>query len=312
MAEIYQPKVTVVMPVYNGEKYVGKAIESALNQTYKNIEIIVVNDGSTDNTDDAVKPYLDRVSFYKKENGGVSSALNLAISKASGVWISWLSHDDLYAPQKIEKQINRLNEILGENPGCDIEKYVLSCGDCRIDENGERLPRGGTSHPSYTDCYDLVAKEIINYSIGGCTVLAPKSAYDSVGGFDEGNRTISDADMWFRLMLSGYIFDFSNEPLVLARYHKDMVSVKRKGLVDKEKQAFYINSIKAVAPHISDGQKCEIAVSMTKMSLDAAADVALESIKTIGFSVKLEIFQAKIYRLIKGVLRTVYRKIKWG
>ena len=104
----FNPLVSIVIPVYNGENYLEEAIESALAQTYNNIEIIVVNDGSVDNTDAICKKYKNKIRYFKKENGGVASALNLAIEKMQGKYFSWLSHDDLYFPQKIENQINFL------------------------------------------------------------------------------------------------------------------------------------------------------------------------------------------------------------
>ena len=76
------PKVSVIIPVYNGSNYMREAIDSALAQTYKNIEIIVVNDGSTDNTEEIALSYGDKIKYYSKENGGVATALNFAIEKA--------------------------------------------------------------------------------------------------------------------------------------------------------------------------------------------------------------------------------------
>src|SRR5690554_326028 len=111
------PLVSIIIPVYNGENFLKEAIESALNQTYKNIEIIVINDGSTDNTESIALSFGDKIKYYKKSNGGVSSALNLGIEKMSGEYFSWLSHDDLYHKDKIYEQIliakkNNYNENL--------------------------------------------------------------------------------------------------------------------------------------------------------------------------------------------------------
>ena len=103
-------KVQIIIPVFNGENYVKDAIESALNQTYKNIEVLVVNDGSTDATEKICKSYGNKIQYFYKENGGVSSALNLAISQMKGEFFSWLSHDDLYYSNKIEEQINYINK----------------------------------------------------------------------------------------------------------------------------------------------------------------------------------------------------------
>ncbi len=104
------PKVTIVIPVYNGEKYVKFAIDSAINQTYKNLEVLVVDDGSTDATEKIAKSYGDKIRYIKKKNGGVSSALNLAIKKMTGEYFSWLSHDDVYEPNKVECEINYLKK----------------------------------------------------------------------------------------------------------------------------------------------------------------------------------------------------------
>ena len=106
------PLVSIVIPVYNGSDYMSDAIDSAINQTYNNIEIIVVNDGSNDNgkTEEIALSYGDKIRYIKKENGGVSSALNTGIKNMKGKYFSWLSHDDLYTPDKVEKEINALKD----------------------------------------------------------------------------------------------------------------------------------------------------------------------------------------------------------
>ena len=81
---VFHPLVSIVIPVYNGANYMREAIDSALAQTYKNIEVIVVNDGSTDNTDEIAKSYGDKIRYFKKENGGVATALNLGIREMRG------------------------------------------------------------------------------------------------------------------------------------------------------------------------------------------------------------------------------------
>ena len=113
MSMIYEPLVSIVIPAYNASNYLAEAIESALAQTYRNIEIIVVNDGSRDDgaTERVALSYGDRIRYFKKENGGSSSALNMGIANMTGEWFSWLSHDDLYEPDKLEKQIRYMNGL---------------------------------------------------------------------------------------------------------------------------------------------------------------------------------------------------------
>ena len=106
------PLVSIVIPVYNGANFLKEAIESALAQTYANIEILVVNDGSTDEgkTRNIALSYGDKIRYFEKVNGGVSSALNLGIKEMKGEYFSWLSHDDVYFPKKIETQIKFLED----------------------------------------------------------------------------------------------------------------------------------------------------------------------------------------------------------
>ena len=106
----FDPKVSIIIPVYNGSNYLREAIDSALAQTYKNIEVIVVNDGSDDGgkTESIAKSYRNKIRYIYKKNAGVSTALNAGILAAEGEYISWLSHDDVYIPNKLEVQINYL------------------------------------------------------------------------------------------------------------------------------------------------------------------------------------------------------------
>lgn len=109
--EMSNPKVSIVIPVYNGANYLKEAIDSALAQDYGNYEVIVVNDGSNDSgeTEKIALSYGDKIRYLKKENGGVATALNFAIEKAEGEYVSWLSHDDAYFSNKLSSQIAALN-----------------------------------------------------------------------------------------------------------------------------------------------------------------------------------------------------------
>ena len=118
----YKPLVSIVIPVYNGSNYMKEAIDSALSQTYENIEIVVVNDGSKDEgkSDAIARSYGDKIRYFPKANGGSSSALNKGIAEMNGEWFSWLSHDDLYYPQKVEKQVEYLNALLEGEEEADL------------------------------------------------------------------------------------------------------------------------------------------------------------------------------------------------
>ena len=116
------PLVSIVIPVYNGSNYLANAIECGLKQTYSNIEIIVVNDGSTDfgaSRDIALK-YGSKIKYFEKNNGGVSSALNYGIEKMNGEFFSWLSHDDILSSDYVESQINLILKHHAEASICQV------------------------------------------------------------------------------------------------------------------------------------------------------------------------------------------------
>lgn len=205
--EDFNPLVSIVIPVYNGENYLKEAIESALAQTYKNIEIIVVNDGSTDNTDAIAKEYGNKIRYFKKKNGGVASALNLAIEKMQGEYFSWLSHDDLYFPQKIENQINFLSKQ-------NNKKVVLFSNYLLINENGRKISEVIINHkttliPEYC---------LLRGCVNGITMLIPKEAFVDCGNFNEKLRCTQDYDLWHKF-LKKYPFMHMTDILAKTRIH---------------------------------------------------------------------------------------------
>ena len=140
----YEPKVSIVIPAYNAANYLAQAIDSALSQTYNNVEIVVVNDGSKDDgeTERIAKMYGDRIVYISKENGGSSSALNCGIRAMSGEWFSWLSHDDLYYPNKIEDQITLINDLLESGlDSSQLYKHVFFGAADLINGEGKYIRR---------------------------------------------------------------------------------------------------------------------------------------------------------------------------
>ena len=97
-------KISVIIPVYNGEKYINKAIDSVLNQTFRPFEIIVIDDGSTDGTEDALSQYGDKIKVYKQKNQGVCRARNAGLQRAKGDWVAQLDADDWWNVNKLDKR----------------------------------------------------------------------------------------------------------------------------------------------------------------------------------------------------------------
>ena len=215
-----QPLVSIVIPVYNGANYLSQAIESALQQTYENCEVIVVNDGSNDGgkTEKIALSYGSKIKYYYKENGGISSALNYGIDHMNGDYFSWLSHDDVYAKDKISKQINKTIQM-----GVPSETIFL-CGSGLIDAKGDTI-----FHPEKKLSGIINGRQMFNivcdgFPINGLTLLIPKLVIMKYGGF-ENYRYCQDAECWFRYMLKGVSFYCdTSEKLVYYRIHAEQTT----------------------------------------------------------------------------------------
>jgi glycosyltransferase involved in cell wall biosynthesis len=215
------PLVSIIIPVYNGARYVALAIESALTQDYPHVEVVVVNDGSTDEgrTRQVVERFLSRVRYFEKPNGGVASALNFGIREARGEYVSWLSHDDLYRPDKISRQMARMAELAGE--------AILYSDFQIIDENGEK---GSVVTMPPSDPHNFRYALTLQNFLHGCTLLIPRACLEQVGTFDERLRTTQDYDLWFRLA-ERYPFLHVREPLVFSRHHTEQGTLRMRDTV---------------------------------------------------------------------------------
>ena len=239
------PKVSIIMPVYNGSNFIEKAINSALCQTYDNIEIIVVNDGSSDGgkTDSIAKKFGSRIIYIdRKENKGIAATLNEGIRNMTGDYFTWLSHDDMYVSTKIEEQVAFLNEIAGSWEGVDITRVCL-CGGSETIDVEDRVIRKRKMQKRSTAIRtkkQQILDNLDNYGIGGCTVMIPRGAFEEVGMFDDSWRTVQDANMWYRLILSGYYFCYLNKRLVRSRAHEGETGRRLINVFTREKAEFQV------------------------------------------------------------------------
>ena len=240
------PLVSIIIPVYNGAKYLKEAIDSAIGQTYKNIEIIVVNDGSTDNgqTEEIAKSYGNKIRYYSKPNGGVSSALNYAIKMSKGEYISWVSHDDLIYSNKIEAQIEylKINNLLNKD-------VIIYSDHSLINKNGKLIE---ICQKQFDEFGEKTEYALLHGKINGITMLIPKKAYDDCGLFSEKLVAVQDYEMWERMFKKYQIIHL---PLVLSasRYHSEQVTnVSPK--VKSEGNPFWIKLME----NITDKRKIEL------------------------------------------------------
>lgn len=220
------PKVSIVIPVYNGSDYLGEAIDSALAQTYANIEIIVVNDGSNDGgkTDEIARSYGDRIRYFSKENGGVSTALNVGLKKMTGEFFSWLSHDDIYFPDKIERQI----DYLRLHPDAKLVTGNFVFIDNKGNQTGEYVNR--------TLSVIKTGRDALSVWTYGCCILIHKECFDKAGLWNEDNRTTQDDEMWLEL-IRHYPIHFMQDKLCKSRQHAEQGTIRlaKRHLMDKFK-----------------------------------------------------------------------------
>ena len=200
--------VTCIIPVYNGEPYLGEALESVLNQTYRSVEVIVVDDGSTDRTPEVVASYGSRVSYRRQANAGAPSARNLGLGAASGEWIGFLDADDLWHPEKLAKQ------LAFQKAGLDFSVTLIQ--NFWIPELA-REAELFRDHPR--------GRPLPGYVTG--TMLARRSAFERVGPFNGNVRHADSADWFIRAREAGLTGGLLEEVLVRRRIHEGNVSRQR-------------------------------------------------------------------------------------
>ena len=185
-------KVSVIIPAYNGDRYISEAIDSVLAQTYTNYEIIVVDDGSTDNTSQVVKAYGDRVRYIYRENQGVASARNLGIAKAEGEYIAFLDQDDLFFPNKLSEQLNCFE--------LHPEAGIIHSGWLRINHCGEILGKVEPWHNA--PILDLEQWLWWKPVLLGAMIF-DRRWLERVKGLDSQFKQVCDLDLAWRLTLKG-------------------------------------------------------------------------------------------------------------
>jgi glycosyltransferase involved in cell wall biosynthesis len=227
------PLVSIITPVYNGSQYLSAAIESALAQTYKNFELLIVNDGSTDNSADIIRPFLkdSRVIYIEQKNAGVAAARNTALKQARGKYIGFLDQDDLWFKNKLELQIAALEK--------DGSLALVHSRQDFIDSHGNKIKydwiTGGEGY-----CF---RENFIKNRIAVLTVLIRKNIIDEIGFFNEQLSGADDYEMWLRVTLK-YPIKYIDQSLAFYRFHDSNVS--------KDSFRMTISELKAINTTLSD------------------------------------------------------------
>jgi glycosyltransferase involved in cell wall biosynthesis len=251
-----QPLVSIIIPAYNAAPYIGRTILSVTNQLYSNWELIIVNDGSTDDTSHVVQPFLgdSRIHFYDKANTGVSDTRNFGVANSEGKYLCFLDADDVFYPSNLQEKV----ELLEGTPKLDFV-----CADVEvINEKDEATGQYFKAKGGFL-LNELLLWEGFNIPGPSCIIIS-REAFDHIWGWDPDFSTAADQDFFFRVAAK-YAIGYINKPLTAYRVlansmsrniqamEKDHIGVYRKAVKNKLfksywfKQQCYANLYKVLA-----------------------------------------------------------------
>ena len=211
-------KITVVLPVYNGSNYLNFALDCVKNQTYQNLEVLIINDGSKDEgkTEAIAKSYLSdpRFKYIEKPNTGVSDTLNTGIKMATGDFFVWLSHDDGFTYDSLERRLNKWVKQ-GEK-----ENIVISTSTKFIDKDGKKIRRISARSKDLNNIYDVYSS-----LTNGCSLLIPMSLIKG-HEFRTDMKFMQDYYLWCTFISKGASFKNINKKITYSRVHGEQVTLK--------------------------------------------------------------------------------------
>ncbi len=240
----HKDKVSIIIPTFNRAAILDRAIQSVLNQTYIDFELIIVDDNSSDNTEDIVSNYTDnRIRYLRHdENKGAGAARNTGIKEAKYEYIAFQDSDDEWAPNKLSKQMN----LIRESPP---EIGVVYTGFWRVEGDIKTyIPSRNVSQKKG----DILLQLLQDNFVGTPTVIARKDCFQKVGLFDENLPCLEDWDLWIRIA-KRYNFEIIDEPMVISHYTPGSVNYQslekeifaRKRILEKNSRDFCSKTILA-------------------------------------------------------------------
>lgn len=223
-----QPLVSIVIPVYNGAKYLRSALDSVLEQTYERLQLIVVDDGSTDSSPEILAAYGSRLVTIRQTNFGVAEARNAGIRASQGDLIAFLDQDDWWLPEKIEKQVAFFRQ--------DARLGLVHTGVLQYSEDASGFvapvyPTEGSSRLQGR-CYEQL---LLGNAVFNSSVMIRRSVLTVAGMFDTAiaGNTVQDYDLWLRIARH-YPFGYSPEQLTALRLHSEQGTWNRQAMLGDE------------------------------------------------------------------------------
>jgi len=225
------PKVSIIIPAFNQARFLGAAIESALRQTFSDLEVVVVDDGSTDETRQVAAGFGDRIRYIRQDNTGLPGARNQGIRESSGEYLCFLDSDDFYHPDKLQRQV----ELLDGDP----ELGFVYCDIVTTDEAGQPLPE----QPSVNSATRQMSGNIFQtLMLAGYfpphTVMIRRTVLEAVGHFDLNLGGHADYELWLRTSAAGHKACFIPERLAYYRTYATSMSKDGQHMADTRLATF--------------------------------------------------------------------------
>ena len=223
--EISKPLVTVIVPAYNHEYYIRDCLCSIVSQTYTNMQVIVIDDGSKDNTENIIREFINendaKIEFISKENEGLCKTLNRGLNMARGKYVAFLASDDMWLPERIEKQVLFMEK--NENIGMIFsDAYFMRDKEASNNKYTEYRPIIRNCFTNSIQSRSIYEALLYENFIPALTVLVRRECFSRVGHFDTSLK-YEDYDMWLRISKE-YQTAFIDEPLAYYRVHGNNIS----------------------------------------------------------------------------------------
>ena len=271
------PLISVILPVYNAEKYIKESVFSVLNQTFKDFELIIINDGSTDKSGEVIKSIIDeRIIYVEQKNMGLPATLNVGIKMARAEIIARQDNDDISLPQRFEKQL----KFLKENP----KVALLGTRAIIINESGKRIGKN-LDHP--TDKIELKFALLFNNPFAHSSVFFRKAILEKTGNYHTGIEVFEDFNLWSRI---AQVAEVANLEEHLLLYREVSSSMSR--TTSDYHQRVINQSVKNIKYY------CE---NIDEKKITKFVNYVLEVEKYKNFN--------EAYSLVKGVMRVVSKNI---
>lgn len=225
------PKVSVIIPVYNGERYLKEALDSVFAQTFQDFEVICINNGSTDRTASIVEEYGRQVRMITLANVGPCGARNIGVREATAPYVAFLDHDDRWYPHKLERQV----AVLEREP----DVVLVLCNSDRMDAEGRLLQVGATLTERATMLDSPLGRLMEEDQLLSSAILVRRDAFERAGMYDEDLRGFEDFDLCARLKREGR-FVFLEESGMCYRVHAASLSHAGKEMVVRSRERFLL------------------------------------------------------------------------